>query len=155
MRDTHATRINEVKNWVTKNPHFAGEALKRDYSTDPRPGEATFLCLTGDNRIFIPSELNKKCFLKPSERDGFMFEWDNEAELLANVVLPKWALVTTPVRTYDLKAEVWCGIRQGRVVSKIIKEIDGEPLPGYLIKGEASLYFAASRYASDYVIVEE
>jgi len=82
MRDTHATETDEVKHWVTNNPHFEGEALKRDYSGDPRPDEVAFLCLTGENvRIFIPSEVNQKCFLKPSNRKGFMFDWDNEAEL--------------------------------------------------------------------------
>lgn len=78
-----------VKEWITTIPHHIGEALDFYKKSDPKPEEVRYLRLTGGSflkgykTLYIPREILKQCHMKPSDNDGFMYTWDETAEVSA------------------------------------------------------------------------
>lgn len=75
----------EVKAWVTNKPHHSGRWTDAKKREPRRPSDATHFELYGvvenrSHRIRIPLDVHALTYLKPSEREGFMYDWDDEAE---------------------------------------------------------------------------
>ncbi len=78
MKTITAKTPEQVREWITNNPHYRGGWLDKNKCSSRHPNDAAYFELANrGERLRIPLNINEHCYFTAGhDRDGFLFQWD-------------------------------------------------------------------------------
>lgn len=104
MKTITAKTPEQVREWVTNNPHYRGGWLDAGKNKVQRPSDARYFELANrEERFRIPLSIHAQCFLTAMHKvEGYMYQWDEVEEKVYPFIRKGTVRITLPDATIKI-----------------------------------------------------